>query len=80
MNSGSYYFFNYYFYTKIVFIVLMKKALSTLFPINPNHPKNPSSDNQTLNLKCITSPSFTTYSFPSMRSFPFSRQAASDPY
>jgi hypothetical protein len=34
----------------------------------------------TLNLKCITSPSFTKYSFPSMRKRPFSRQAASLPY
>lgn len=34
----------------------------------------------TLNLKCITSPSFTIYSLPSMRSLPASRQAASEPY
>ena len=34
---------------------------------------------QTLNRKCIISPSCTTYSFPSTRSFPASLQADSDP-
>lgn len=35
---------------------------------------------QTLNLKCITSPSCTRYSLPSIRKRPLSRQAASLPY
>ena len=34
----------------------------------------------TLNLKCIRSPSFTTYSFPSTAIFPASLTAASEPY
>ena len=34
----------------------------------------------TLKRKCITSPSFTTYSLPSTFNFPLSRQAASLPY
>ena len=34
---------------------------------------------QTLNRKCITSPSLTTYSLPSIRSFPASRARASPP-
>lgn len=34
----------------------------------------------TLNRKCMISPSFTRYSFPSMRSLPASRAPASDLY
>ena len=34
----------------------------------------------TLNLKCMMSPSCTTYSFPSTPSLPASRTAASEPY
>ena len=37
------------------------------------------SNNYTLNLKCITSPSFTIYSFPSTLNLPASLHLASEP-
>ena len=79
-----------YIYSRSIEVYLSKSAMNRLNPIIEyilkwsNYSANECAGRvelkltYTLNLKCITSPSFTTYSFPSILKRPFSRQAASD--